>query len=81
MSGSSARSGFASISDYDGLAMSGIVDVEGAAVPGLEGYSAAVGVQPMALSGVPVGDGWWITVDVSGPDGQPVRLALWRARR
>ena len=75
------RTGFASITDYHGLTMNGIVDVEGAAVPGLEGYSAAVSVQPMALAGVPVGDGWWIAVDVSGPDGQPVRVALWRARR
>ncbi len=75
------RSGYASISDYHGLAMNGISDVEGAVVPGLESYGAAVSVTSMALSGVPAGDGWWVTVTVTGPGAERTVLAQWRARR
>jgi MSHA pilin protein MshD len=75
------RTGFASISDYHGLTMNGITDAEGAAVPGLEGYSASIGVTPMALQGVPADSGWWIAVSVTGPDGQTLQLASWRSKR
>ncbi len=75
------RSGYASISDYHGLTMNGISDVEGAVVPGLESYGAAVSVTSMALSGVPAGDGWWVTVTVTGPGAERTVLAQWRARR
>ena len=75
------RTGFASISDYNGLVLNGISDVEGAAVPGLAGYSARMAVTAMALSGVPASDGWWIAVDVSGPTGDTLHLASWRSRR
>lgn len=75
------RTGYASISDYHGLTMSGITDAEGAAVPGLEGYVATISVAAMALAGVPASDGWWITVSVTGPGAQTTSLASWRARR
>lgn len=75
------RTGFASISDYDGLTMNGITDAEGAAVPGLESYGARIAVTALGLAGVPASDGWWITVTVTGPDAQPTVLAGWRARR
>ncbi len=75
------RSGYASISDYHGLTMNGISDVEGAVVPGLESYGAAVSVTSMALSGVPASDGWWVTVTVTGPASERTVLAQWRARR
>ena len=75
------RTGFASITDYDGLAMTGITDAEGAPVPGLEAYGASIAVSGMALDGVPETDGWWVAVTVTGPAGERVALAQWRARR
>jgi MSHA pilin protein MshD len=75
------RSSYRSVADYDGLVLSGITDVQGNAVPGLAGYSANVSVQPMALQGVPQADGWWIAVNVTGPNGVNTRLAGWRATR
>ena len=75
------RTGFASIADYDGLTMNGITDVEGAAVPGLEAYGAALSVTPQALEGVPDSDGWWVAVTVTGPGGERMLLSQWRARR
>lgn len=79
--GTAGRTGFASIGDYDGLTMSGISDVEGSALSGLEGYDARVAVSPQALAGVPATDGWWVTVSITGPGGQVTTLASWRARR
>ena len=75
------RTGFASIADYDGLTLHGISDAEGAAVPGLEGYSASIGVAAQALAGVPASAGWWVDVAVTGPDGRRLVLGQWRARR
>jgi len=75
------RTGFASIADYDGLAMDGIVDAEGRAVAGLEGYGATVSVRAMAMAGVPSASGWWVQVTVTGPAGEATTLATWRSRR
>ena len=75
------RTGFASISDYDGLTMAGIQDAEGNAVPGLQAYSAIISVQPQALAGVPLNAGWWVQVAVTGPGGQNLVLGQWRAQR
>jgi MSHA pilin protein MshD len=75
------RSAFGSVADYDGLVLDGITDVQGDAIPGLTGYRAQVSVQPRALAGVPSAFGWWIEVQVRGPNGADVRLTGWRARR
>ena len=75
------RTGFASISDYNGLTMTGISDAEGQAVPGLEGYGARVTVAQQALEGVPASDGWWVAVQVTGPGGERLQLAQWRSQR
>lgn len=75
------RTGFASIADYHGLTMNGITDVEGAVVPGLEAYGAAISVTPQALEGVPDSDGWWVAVTVTGPAGERLLLSMWRAQR
>lgn len=75
------RTGYASITDYDGLAMTGITDAEGNAVVGLESYGATVSVKPTALADVPSTEGWWILVTVSGPQGGAMQLGQWRARR
>jgi prepilin-type N-terminal cleavage/methylation domain-containing protein len=73
--------GYASISDYHGLVMAGITDAEGQAIAGLEGYTARVSVQNLALAGVPSAQGWWVRVDVTAPGGDTTSLAAWRAQR
>ena len=75
------RTGYASISDYDGLVMSGISDIEGQVVPGLQSYGASISVQPQAFNSVAASQGWWIQVSVTGPDGRALLLGAWRARR
>jgi MSHA pilin protein MshD len=75
------RTGYASITDYNGLTMAGITDVEGAAVSGLAAYGATVAVTPLALGSVPAGSGYWITVSVSGPDSRTLTLGTWRSKR
>ena len=75
------RTGYASISDYNGLSMNGISDAEGNAISGLQAYGATVSVSPLALSGVPAGSGYWIAVTVTGPDSRALKLGLWRSRR
>ena len=75
------RTGYASISDYDGLVMSGISDIEGQVVPGLQSYGASISVQPQAFNGVAASQGWWIQVSVTGPDSRALLLGAWRARR
>lgn len=69
------------VNDYDGLALAGISDVTGAAVPGLAGYSAAVQVQPAgAFNGIPAGETLRITVTVTGPGNHSVVLDGYRTR-
>lgn len=75
------RTGFASISDYHGLSLAGITDIEGQALPGLQSYGATVSVVAQALAGVPQSAGWWVTVSVSGPQGANLVLGQWRAQR
>jgi type II secretory pathway pseudopilin PulG len=75
------RTGFASITDYNGLDMTGIVDVEGNAVSGLENYRAQISVQSQALAGVPASHGWWMQVTVTDPAGARTVLASWRSKR
>ena len=75
------RTGFASISDYDGLVMNGISDVEGLAVPGLQTYGASISVTPQAFNGIAADQGFWIDVSVTGPDSRALKLGAWRAKR
>jgi MSHA pilin protein MshD len=75
------RTGFASITDYDGLTMAGISDIEGQAIAGLQSYGATVSVQPQALGGIAANQGWWVNVSVTGPDGAALKLGMWRAKR
>lgn len=75
------RTGFASISDYHGLTLAGITDIEGQALPGLQSYGATISVAAQALAGVPQSAGWWVTVSVSGPQGNTLVLGQWRAQR
>ena len=79
------RTGFASINDYNGLSLTGITDVEGNAVPGLQAYHASITVAQLALAGVPAGSGFWVQVSVAGPGGSGsggnLVLGQWRSLR
>ena len=72
---------FDNVNDYDGFAMSGIVDVNNVAVAGLNAYSAAVRVQPVgAFNGIPAGETLMVTVTVSAPGNHGVTLSGYRTR-
>ena len=75
------RTGYSSITNYNGLSMTGITDVEGNAVTGLSAYGATVSVSTLALSGVPAASGYWVTVSVTGPDSRALVLGQWRSKR
>lgn len=72
---------FDNVSDYNGFAMSGIVDLAtGSPIPGLEAYTAAVTVAPAALGSVAAGDALAIKVTVTGPGATQVVLDGYRTR-
>lgn len=73
---------FDHVDDYHGYTMNGIVDLGGAAVTGLAGYSASVSVAAAALGGIAAGSGdaLRITVTVTGPGNTSVSLDGWRTR-
>jgi MSHA pilin protein MshD len=77
---------FDNVNDYHGYPMAGIVDVTGAVVPGLAGYSAAVTVAPTALGPaaspitVASADALLITVTVTDPAGATYVLEGYRTR-
>lgn len=78
----SASLPFDHVNDYDGYGtgLTGVKAFDGTPVAGLEAYSVAVSVRPQVLDNVPAADGWWVTVTVTGPDGQPLAVSGWRAR-
>lgn len=81
--GTESRSGvpqFDNVNDYHGFSMTGIADITGTAVTGLENYSASVTVEPAALGGVAAGDALRITVIVTGPNGTSATLQGYRTR-
>lgn len=71
---------FDHVDDYHGFTMSGIVNVEGTAIAGLESYSAQVSVAAQALDNVPASEGLLVTVAVTGPGNYSVSLTGFRAR-
>lgn len=69
------------VNDYNGFAMTGIVDPSGNAVPDLNGYTASVQVQPAgAFNGIPAGETLLVTVTVTGPGNHGVTLSGYRTR-
>jgi MSHA pilin protein MshD len=74
---------FDHVNDYHGLAMNGIVDITNAALAGLAGYSATVGVAPAALGTITAasGDALRITVTVTAPGGDTFSLDGYRSRQ
>lgn len=73
---------FDNVNDYNGYAMSGVVDITQTAVAGLAGYSASVTVAPAALNTISAGSGdaLRITVSVNAPGGINVTLDGYRSR-
>lgn len=74
---------FDNVNDYHGFSMAGIVDITGAAIPGLASYSASVTVTQQALAGppnVPAAESLLITVTVTGPGSTSVQVSGHRTR-
>ncbi len=74
----SATTPYDNVSDYNTFTMTGIKDIAGVAIPGLENYTASVTVaiptQPLAP--VPGPDSPLITVTVTGPPGTNTTVVL-----
>ena len=79
---------FDNVNDYNGYSMTGIVDITGAALTGLSGYTASVTVTQQgmptvispAVPAIPTGEALRITVTVTGPGHSSVRLDGYRTR-
>jgi MSHA pilin protein MshD len=67
---------FDNVNDYHNYSMSGITDITGAAITGLELYSATVSVANQALGAIPASDSLLITVTVTGPPGSNTTVVL-----
>jgi MSHA pilin protein MshD len=82
--GAGARVNFDDVRDYNGYNTTGIRDVEGNMIPGLERYAVTVEAIPAALTGVATtGDALRVTVTVSVPGNdpsypKPIVLTGWR---
>lgn len=79
-----ARIGYDDVRDYDGYGTTGIQDVEGNAIAGLERYRVAVAVAAVQLTGMPANGALQITVTVTNTTpnaqapGAAVVLTGWR---
>jgi MSHA pilin protein MshD len=77
---------FNNVWDYRALSMTGIQDMTANAIAGLAGYSATVSVADSALGNIPQGTAGapgaaaLITVTVSAPSGDSIRLDGYRTR-
>lgn len=71
------RAQFNDVRDYDSYGSTGILDIDGEAIAGLESYTVSVRVNEVALSGVPGNDALRVTVTVSR-GGQELSLSGWR---
>jgi len=77
----SAITPYDNVSDYNGLVVGpGITDLTGAAIAGLNAYTASVTVANQALGVVPAADSLLITVTVTGPGDTTVVLHGYRVR-
>ena len=80
---------FDNVADYNGFdtstaSPSGVRDIGGVGLTGLEGYHASVSVAPAALAGtgytVAAANALLVTVSVTGPTGESARLQAYRTR-
>ena len=68
------------VSDYNGLTISPITAIDGSAIPGLGGYSAAIAVTRQGLGAIPAAEALLISVTVTGPASATVVLHGYRMR-
>ena len=90
--GTGTRANFDNVTDYNGYttAPGGMVDLQGAAVPGLQAYNVAVAAAPVATAidsapspcgpACPVSEAIRVTVTATGPGGISVVLEGFRMR-
>ena len=71
---------FDNVNDYHLFSMNPILDINGSAIKGLDLYTAAVSVTPVALGGIPDSDALQITVTVTAPANVTVILNGYRTR-
>lgn len=72
---------FDNVNDYNGFSMTGIVGLDGLAIPGLAAYTATVRVQSAgAFNGIPAGNTLRVTVTVTGPGNDSMTLTGYRTR-
>ncbi len=76
----SATSPFDNVSDYNGYSSSGIRDITGDAIPGLDAYRVDVTVAQQAVAPIPAADSLLITITVTGPGRTTVSLDGYRTR-
>lgn len=74
------RTDFAKVADYDGYASSGVYDIEGNAVPGLDTYDVRVVVADAGLGQVASGDSLRVTVTVHHAGAADFALSGWRTK-
>jgi MSHA pilin protein MshD len=75
----SATTPYDNVSDYNGFPnplVPGITDITGAAITGLENYTAKVDVVNQVLGTIPATDSLLITVTVDGPPGTNTKVVL-----
>lgn len=62
---------FDNVNDYNGFSMSPIRDAENNAIAGLASYTATITVADTAVASVNAGDAVLVTLQVTGPGGNP----------
>ncbi len=70
---------FDNVSDYNGLTVNPITDINGTAL-GLNGYSATIAVATQGIGAIPADEALLITISVTGPGSTTVVLHGYRAR-
>ena len=76
----SSTTPFDNVNDYHGFAMTGVRDLTGAAISGLEGYAASVTVARGGLGFAAPDDVALVSVTVTGPGRESVTLSRYRVR-
>ena len=71
---------FDDVDDYDGRIDDGVVDAFGNAVPNLADYTVAIEVTTPGLGAIPNGDTHLVTITVTDPLGDVVKLGGFKAR-
>ena len=73
------RASFDTVSDYNGFITAGIYSATtGALVPGLGAYGANVVITPTALGVIPAASSVLITVTITDPQNNPMRVSGYR---